>query len=194
MMTAVCDRAHPQVSGIHRAVSVAGWGGIVLPATRVSGYQVYPVVTIDQVAWEMRVKSGCGPELTRSTLALWESWMPEMGAAPPPSAIAIEGFVSTVRPSAALCALDSLAGYGAGLWLAPSRRPTSWTLREFDMADITVVAEVDHGPAVLVRGRAGRIETARRMTSTRLKEEQLFAWALASGYCCAAPESMTPTL
>ena len=194
MMTAVCDGVRAQLSGINRAVLAGGWGGVALPPTRVSGYQVYPVVSVDVIAWQERVDAGCGPELTRSTLALWESWLPDMGEAPPPSPIAIVGFVSTARPSAALCALDSLAGYGAGLWLAEGRQPTAWTLREFDMADITVVTDVDHSPAVLVRGRTGRIETARRMTSTRLKEEQLFALALASGCCCAAPESMTPTL
>jgi hypothetical protein len=175
-------------------VRAAAWGGVVLPRTRISDYLVFPVVEIDTQVWEERVAGGRGPELDRSTLGIWESWTTDMGASPPRPAVSIIGFVSTThKPADALNAFDSLAGYGAGLWLTSGARgPTAWTLSEFDLAEVCVVREQTGDFDVLVEGRRGPATTARRMASLRHKEELLFEWALTTGYSPANAGSTTP--
>ncbi|WP_280274101.1 hypothetical protein [Nocardia wallacei] len=182
-------------AGVEHGVEAAGWAGVVLPQTTVSDFTVFPVVEIDAEVWEERVKKGYGPELDRSTLVIWESWTTDLGEMPPRPAVSIVGLVSTAtRPADALYALDSLAGYGAGLWIATGvRGPTAWTLSKFDVVGVGVVAERSGGHEVLVEGRSGPIATARRLASTRHKEEQLFGWALATGYSPAGAVSTTPT-
>ncbi|MEU7634357.1 hypothetical protein AB0C34_31040 [Nocardia sp. NPDC049220] len=167
---------------VHTAIRAAGWRGRVLPQTQVSDYTVYPVIDVDSAVWAERVDKRQWPELDRSTLAIWEAWTADPGEAPPRSTVSIVGFVSTAsRPASALHALDSLAGYGAGLWIAPgSHGPSRWTLAEFDVADIWVVHTRSAHNTVLVQGRHGPISTARRLTSTRHKEELLFGQALVS--------------
>ncbi|MGO4612683.1 hypothetical protein AB4305_11620 [Nocardia sp. 2YAB30] len=165
---------------VHAGLRAAGWPGIVLPETRISDYTVYPVINIDPAVWTERVTKRQGPELDRSTLAIWEAWTADLGKPPLRSAVSIVGFISTAtRPASALHALDSLAGYGAGLWIASGLHgPTRWTLTEFDVADIWVVHTHSAQSTVLVQGRHGPISTARRLTSTRHKEELLFQQAL----------------
>ncbi|QIS23817.1 hypothetical protein [Nocardia terpenica] len=179
---------------VERGVHAAGWRGVALPRTKVSDFLVFPVVEIDAEVWAERIEKGQGPELDRSTLVIWESWTADLGEMPPSPAVSIVGFISTAtRPAEALYALDSLAGYGAGLWITTGvRGPTAWTLSEFDVAGVGVVAERAGGCAVLVEGRRGPIATARRLASTRHKEEQLFGWALATGYSPADAVSTTP--
>ncbi|NUS92119.1 MAG: hypothetical protein HOQ36_06840 [Nocardia sp.] len=151
------------------------------------------MIEIDTQVWEERVAGGHGPEPDRSTLGIWESWTTALGASPPRPAVSIAGFVSTAaKPTDALNALDSLAGYGAGLWLTSGvRGPTTWTLSEFDLAEIYVVREQSDDLDVLVEGRRGPVATARRMASLRHKEELLFGWALATGYSPANAGSTT---
>ena len=181
---------------VARGTHVGGWRGAVLPRTRVSDFAVYPVIDVDEQAWADRVADGPAPELDRSTLLVWESWTPDLGPMPPRSPLSIVGFVSTAaKPRDALHALDSLAGYGAGLWITcGARGPTSWSLSEFDLAGLGVVWQGESGIDLLLEGRAGPVATARRMASTRFKEESLFAWALATAYSPAAAASRTPTL
>ncbi|MGV9674330.1 hypothetical protein ACWDSJ_03525 [Nocardia sp. NPDC003482] len=184
--------APPQIED---AVRAATWCGVVLPRTKVSDFMVFPVVEIIPDAWTERLVNGYGPELDRSTLGIWESWTPDMGDPPPRSPVSIVGFVSTAMKAAdALHALDSLAGYGAGLWLTSgSRSPSAWTLSKFDVGGVAVVHEQAGNVDVLVEGRRGPIATARRMVSTRHKEEVLFGSALAIGYSPADAVSTTPT-
>ncbi len=176
-------------------VRVSGWPGVALPRTRVSDFAVYPVVKIDEQVWAERIANGHGPELDRSTLLIWESWTPDLGEMPPRSPLSIVGFVSTAeKPADALYALDSLAGYGAGLWITcGGRGPSPWSLSEFDLAGIGVVWDHDGDRDLLVEGRSGPVATAQRMASTRHKEELLFGWALATGYSSAVAVSTTPT-
>lgn len=166
---------------VHAGVHAAGWDGVVLPETKISDYIVHPVITIDPHVWADREAAGQRPELDRSTLALWEAWTADLGAPPPRPAVSIVGFVSTAtRASAALEALDALAGYGAGLWLVTgARRPRMLTLAEFDLAGLWVAHAHPTGHRVLVRGRHGPIDTAqRRGSAIRHKEELLFEHAL----------------
>ena len=117
------ERYEPVPRRVVEGVRVAGWGGVVLPRTRVSDYRVFPVVEIDSQVWEERIAGGHAPELDRSTLRIWESWTTAMGVSPPRPAVAIVGFVSTAgKPTDALNALDSLSGYGSGLWLTSGGR------------------------------------------------------------------------
>ncbi|WP_342213954.1 DUF4031 domain-containing protein [Nocardia wallacei] len=180
-VTTAQSLAIAEIRPMARAVEACGWSGVVLPRTRVSDFMVYPVVTIHRDVWATRVERGHGPELDRSTLALWESWTADLGEMPPRPAVSITGFATAAtKPQAALAALDSLAGYGAGLWIAPGRRgPAALTLGEFDLAGIWVVRNHSGRCEVVVEGRTGPIATARRMVSTRHKEEQLFGWAIA---------------
>jgi hypothetical protein len=75
------------------AVRAAGWSGVVLDPVRLSGRLVRPVVDILPAGWD-RVSAGVGPELDRSTLAMWESWPAGMGASPPGAPVRIVGFVA----------------------------------------------------------------------------------------------------
>lgn len=173
-----------QPGAVHAGVRAAGWDGVVLPETKISDYTVYPVITIDPHVWADREAAGQRPELDRSTLALWEAWTDDLGAPPPRPAVSIIGFVSTAtRAAVALDALDALAGYGAGLWIATgARRSQTLTLVEFDLAGLWVVHTHPTGPSVLVRGRYGPIDTARRRgPAIRHKEELLFDRALSLG-------------
>ncbi|BDD80320.1 hypothetical protein TPB0596_00830 [Tsukamurella pulmonis] len=168
------------MGSVTRAVEAAGWSGVVLPRTSVLGVSLFPVVAIDQAVWAERLTNNQPPEHDRSTLAVWESWFHELGDYPPRSPLTIVGFVSTAaQPQYALEALGRASGFGAGMWVTRAESPRSITLAEFDVADTWVVRERDS--AVLVEGRPGPAATARRMTSTRHKEEQLFAWALNVG-------------
>ena len=190
------------MAGGHAAVPEAvadgvrsiGWRGVVLPRTRVSDLAVYPVVDVDERVWVERLENGQGPELDRSTLLIWESWTAGLGEMPPGPPLSIVGFVSTAKkPRDALYALESLAGYGAGLWvMSGARGPSPWSLSEFDLAGLSVVWNHDGDVDQLVEGRDGPVATARRMASTRHKEELLFGWALATGHSPAVAVSPTP--
>src|SRR5690606_37010529 len=68
------------------------WPGIVMGAMRVAGRLVRPVVEALPAAVE-RLRVGAGPELDRSTLAMWESWQGDMGVPPPQPPVRIVGFV-----------------------------------------------------------------------------------------------------
>lgn len=196
MMSASVAGRHPVVPDrVVHGVRASGWRGVALPKTRVSDFAVYPVVEIDERAWAERVENGQCPELDRSTLRIWESWTSDLGEIPPRSPLAIVGFVSTAgKPADALFALDSLAGYGAGLWITCGPRgPSPWSLSEFDIAGAGVVWVRNGDGELLVEGRSGPVATARRMASTRHKEELLFGWALATGYSPAVAVSTTPT-
>lgn len=196
MMSVRVAGRHPAVPDwVVNGVRASGWRGVVLPRTRVSGFQAYPVVEIDEQTWAERVQNDHGPELDRSTLLIWESWTPDLGEMPPRSPLSIVGFVSTAEKSAdVLHALDSLAGYGAGLWITRGGRgPSPWSLSEFDLAGVGVVWVRNGDGDLLVEGRSGPIATARRLASTRHKEELLFGWALATGHSPVVAVSTTPT-
>lgn len=196
MMSASVTARHATVpASVVRGVQASGWTGVVLPRTRVSDFAVYPVVKVDEQVWAERVEYGHGPELDRSTLLIWESWTSDLGESPPRSPLSIVGFVSTaVKAADALYSLDSLAGYGAGLWITRGARgPSPWSLSEFDLAGVGVVWDHNGSRDLLVEGREGPVATARRMASTRHKEELLFGWALATGHSPAVAVSTTPT-
>lgn len=195
MSVSVANRHAAVPAWVVHGVQASGWPGVVLPRTRVSDFAVYPVVEVDEQVWAERVENGHGPELDRSTLLIWESWTADLGEMPPRSPLSIVGFVSCAeKPGDALYALDSLAGYGAGLWImCGARGPSSWSLSEFDLAGVGVVWDHNGGRDLLVEGRDGPVATARRMASTRHKEELLFGWALATGYSPAVAVSTTPT-
>lgn len=117
-----------------------------------------------------------------STLAVWEGWGADLGPMPPESAVAIIGFISTAAPRRALYGLDVLAGYGAGMVLATGvRRPTEWTVRECEVAGVSLVWSGGGECECLVEGRHGPTATARRTVASRQKEELLFAHVLGSG-------------
>jgi hypothetical protein len=165
-----------------RAAVAAGWRGIVLPQLRISGFAVFPVVEIDDEIAMQRLGADDHPETDMSTLAVWEGWSADLGPMPLASPVAITGFISTSPPQRALYALDVLAGYGAGLiLLRGTRRPTGWTLRECELAGVSVVWSRGTDCESVVAGRRGPVATARRTVSTRQKEEMLFAHALRSG-------------
>lgn len=169
---------------IAAAVEVAGWPGVALPRTRICGRLVYPVVDIDPDVWDERLQAGHLPELSRSTLKIWEGWTTDLGPMPPRTVLSIVGLVSDGRPQAALDTLCALGGAGGGLLVSTGLRgPTPVTLMECDFEDIGAVWVPPQGePRVLVRGRFGPVATARRIVLTRYYEEVLFQWALNTGY------------
>ena len=74
-----------------------------------------------------------------------------------------------------------MCGFGAGLVLT-ARRPSVWQLIQADVAGVWVTQiSQDNQPAVLVQGRTGPVETARRVAVTCHLEEALFAHAVKHG-------------
>lgn len=162
------------------AVSVVAWRGLVLGPTRLSGRLVQPVVEVLPAGLD-RVSAGVGPELDRSTLAMWESWTDEMGASPPGRPLRIVGFVAAGTWRCAVTTAAWLAGYGASLVVCRSV-PTSVRLSEADYRGITVVVVDEHLSAwVAVGGRSGPAPSAERTVAVRYREEYLFAEALSQG-------------
>lgn len=160
---------------VQRAVEAAGWPGFVLPATNVLGVRVVPVVELSGAV--ERLRRGQGPVRDLETLGLWEV-MPTPDTPPPP--LRIVGFVATAtRWDRALEQARSLSGLGAGMVLT-ARRTRSLSLMDADATGVWVVGipPVEPEPRLWVTGRAGPSATARRVTTTRQREESLFAHAL----------------
>ena len=181
LSTTTCGRPASELGRVATAVTAAGWTGEVLPLTEVSEQLVYPVIEMLPAAAE-RLLSHDGPELSRSTLAIWESWPCAGGVQPPWPPVEIIGFVSTAPWRPALVSLGRLAGYGAGMIL---RRvsPAAFNLLEADFAGIWVSSVSAAGAAkTLVRGRPGAVETARRTVGQRHHEELLFGHAITAGW------------
>lgn len=164
---------------VQAAVDAAGWKGIVLPYTRMSDYYGFPVISWSVGARE-RFRFGPGPVLVRPALVLWERWPLGVSSLPPPSPIDIVGWVSVSTWRPAMRATCALAAKGSMMILTP-KRPSMLRLCDADCAGIHVVQMgVDGDCEVLVQGRFGPVETARRTTNIRYWEESLFAHALAS--------------
>lgn len=171
-------RAGPTVGNVavaDRGRVVLGWGGFVLPAVRMSGGCVHPVIEWTPSA-EFRWVSGPEPEPDRATLSEWE-------CGGPGTAVRIVGFVHVGTPGAGVDRLKAVAGYGPGALIVRSvARVGAWTMAEADLAGLSVV-EVDRGGGrMALAGREGPVASARRSVATRLREEQLFEWALRVGH------------
>lgn len=165
----------PDVEG---ALDAAGWPGLPLPATDVLGVHVVPVVALTGAV--ERLDRGQGPVRDLETLELWEV-MPTPET--PPAPLRIVGFVATAtRWGRAVEQARSLSGLGAGMVLTP-RRAKSLSLLDADATGVWVVAvpPVETKPQLWVTGRTGPSATARRVTTTRQREESLFAHALDQG-------------
>lgn len=168
------------VAMVAAAVSVVAWRGLLLGPTRLSGRLVQPVVEILPAGLD-RVAAGVGPELDRSTLAMWESWTDRMGPSLPGRPLRIVGFVATGAWQRAVTTSAWLAGYGASLIVCRTV-PTSVRLSEADYRGITVAVVDEHLSAqVVVRGRSGPTPSAERTVAVRYREEYLFAEALSQG-------------
>lgn len=173
--------AHPVPDAVTAAVAVAGWPGIVLPRRRIGGYQLYPVVEVNEPVWRHRLQQGHGPEYVLSTLYLWESWSPDLGSMPPAPAVSIVGMVTdAVGARQARYGAAVARSLGAGLVIAAGPRgPSPITVMECDMAGVGLVWVNPGGPVQqMVAARMGSVATARRSHITRYFEELLFGWAL----------------
>lgn len=162
------------------AVAAVGWAGLVLDPMRLSGRLVVPVVEILRAGWD-RVLAGLGPELDRSTLAMWESARAGIGASPPGRPVRIVGFVAEGSWRCAVATAAWLAGYGPSLIVRRSV-PSSVHLSEADYLGISViVVGKDLSAAVVVRGRSGPVPSAGRTVAVRQREEFLFAATISQG-------------
>ena len=160
---------------LNKALEVARWPGVALPAAKVLGSVVIPVVAITGA--RERVKRGQGPLLDLETLDAWEA-MFDGGV--PAAPLRIVGFVSTAhRWSAAIEQVRSLGGLGAGMVISRARAH-ALPLMDADATGVWVVGvpPCEPQPRLWVTGRVGSVPTARRTAATRLMEEALFAHAL----------------
>jgi hypothetical protein len=156
------------------------WPGIVLEPMRLAGRLVRPVVQALPAATD-RIRVGVGPELDRSTLALWECWPADMGELPPPRPVRIVGFVAEGRWRVAVSTAAQLCGYGASVLVRRSV-PARVRLAEADYHGITViVVGSENPPSVAVAGRTGPVPGAERTVAVRHLEEKLFAQLLSQG-------------
>lgn len=171
-------RGAPPRAGVEGVLEAADWPGRPLPATHVLGVHVVPVVELTGAV--ERLNRGQGPVRDLETLELWEV-MPTTDT--PPAPLRIVGFVATAsRWDRALDQARSLSGLGAGMVLTP-RRTRSLSLMDADATGVWVVGlpPVEPEPRLWVTGRTGPSATARRVTTTRQREESLFAHALDHG-------------
>lgn len=176
---------------VQRAVDAAGWTGTVLPYSNLSSFAGFPVIAWTEGARE-RFQFGPGPVLVRQALTLWEGWPLGVSSLPPPSPLKIVGFVSVATWRPAFHAVCELAGKGAMMILTP-QRPSPLRLCDADYAGVHVVQVIDDGACeVLVKGRMGPIESARRTSNIRYWEESLFAHALASWREGVVPPQLLP--
>jgi hypothetical protein len=155
------------------------WPGIVMGAMRVAGRLVRPVVEALPAAVE-RLRVGAGPELDRSTLAMWESWQGDMGVPPPQPPVRIVGFVVEGRWRTAVSTATHLCGYGPSVLVRRSK-PAPVRLSEADYHGITVIVAGTDSPSVVVAGRTGPLPGAVRTVAVRHLEEVLFAELLSEG-------------
>jgi hypothetical protein len=157
------------------ALDALSWDGLVLPKVQLSGGAVYPVIAWTSAAYQ-RNTEGPKPILCRPTLAAWE-------ADGPKSAVRVVGFLHAASPAEGIGRLKAVAAYGPGaIVVAHASRMGRWTMSEADMAGISVVeARVGGTTNVVLRGRDAPLPTARRTVATRLREEQLYEWALHVG-------------
>lgn len=163
-----------------RAAKAAGWTGLVLPSSRVSSFQVFPVIEVLPEA-SLRLREGSHPELDASVLAMWETWPAEDTIQPPRSAVLLEGFILPYKWKAAIRAGTRLCGYGKVMALTGAngeRRCGSIRLMEADLAGITVVHVAGGGDAeLLMHGRQDRHPRAKRSVVDRYFEEMFFEQA-----------------
>lgn len=157
------------------ARATMGWPGFVLPPVRMSNGPIHPVVTWTDTA-EARWTDGPPPTSRRATLAEWET-------DGPPTAINIIGFMHIGSPTAGVDRLKAVAAYGSGALVVANLPRTAWTMAEADMAGLSVVEVRPDGRShMALAGRNGPVASARRTVATRLREEQLFEWALRAGH------------
>jgi hypothetical protein len=159
------------------AHELLAWGGFVLPLVGLPGGAVLPVVAWTRAA-TTRLEQGIPPNLCRYELAAWE-------AGGPGSAVEILGFLHHGAPAPGVARLKSVSGYGPGaLVVTDARRVSAWTLAEADMAGLSVV---EYGGRTVsaswvIHGNQAHAGPRRRTVSRRLREEQLFQWAIDSGF------------
>ena len=167
--------AHENLDAAELARQALGWAGVTLPAVRMSGGAVLPVV-----AWTASAASrwvfGPAPEPCRATLMQWESYGPS-------PAVHIAGFIHVGPAAAGIDRLKAVSAYGPGALVVRNvRRVSAWTMAEADVAGLSVVQVLRNGQVdVTLEGRRGPLTSARRTVATRLREEQLFEWALRVG-------------
>lgn len=158
------------------------WGGFTLPAVRMSGGPVLPVMMWTAAA-RSRWLDGPRPEADRSVLADWE-------LSGPPTAVRVVGFLHLGAPAAGIDRLKAVAAYGPGAVVVSSAaRVSELTLAEADVAGLSVVEVNRDIGRVIITGRPGPVVTARRTVATRLREEQLYELALRLG---AQPAAVAP--
>jgi hypothetical protein len=157
------------------ACAASRWAGFVLPRARMSGGVIHPVVAWTAAAAD-RWSEGNGPVACRPTLVEWE-------AGGPPSAIRIVGFIHVGSPVAGVDRLKAVSAYGPGILVVRDVSAVGrWTFAEADVAGLSVVeVRRDGHRRVELVGRGGPVAHARRSVATRLREEQLFDWALRAG-------------
>lgn len=166
------------VRQVHRQVFVIGEP---LPHLWLDGRAVTPVVTWDQEALRLRLRSGMGPILDRSVLRAATEGPP--GGAPP-GVLSLVGFIAADPPAKGGRTLARLSGYCRTVLAVPATVPLDpIAAAEFDLQGITVVAVTGAGTvSVVVPGEPGPAPGAASRTSwLRFREEQMFAAALQAG-------------
>lgn len=153
----------------------ARWPGVCLPAARVLGSVVIPVVSFTGA--RDRLDAGQVPLPHLETAEAWEL-MPTPRT--PPRPLTVVGFISTAAGwSPAIEQVRSLCGLGAGMVLSRSQA-SALPLMDADASSVWVVGipPCEPEPRVWVTGRVGPVSTATRTPVTRVFEEGLFAHAL----------------
>ncbi len=175
----------PEVLAARR---LAGLTGIVLPLVKFPCHQAYPVVTIYPAIYQHRVDAQLWPQPDRVILKKWEAWTPDSPEDQPPAPVlSIDGWITARQPRKTFGSGGLLSNFGAAdgtrIWVHTGpRKPMQHTLFDCDYRGFFVVhAPPGAEPTLLVEGCHGPPATASRCgVLTRVKEELLFAWSLAT--------------
>lgn len=165
------------------AAGALGWPGMTLPAQRLLGTRVVPVVTVDAAAHDRRRRDGsAGPMLDVDTLAVWE-W-PQAAGTCPPSVVRLRGVLVPAGRSWAAAAATARrwAGFAAAAIVLPTDEASRLCRLECGYAGIAIAAaSPERGVRLIQPGRPGRSDRARRRTLDRWLEEQLYGRLLSAG-------------
>lgn len=158
-----------------------GWDGAVLPAARVYGATVFPVVTWDDTVLDFRTRCGLGPVVERGRV---HQMLSPWGPGDPGDAVRPQGFVAVGTPSASRAGLVALSIYAPVASVVPA--PPGVAMWDALEASFYGVHVLEYGPdgtvEVTVRGCEGPNPSARAVPEqARLLREQMYDLAVRTG-------------
>lgn len=167
------DVAEDSRGVLEQVCQAAGLSGMILPALRVYGAVVRPVITWDLNVLAARVRQGRGPVLHRVGVRELVEGRPSAGTG---AVVRLNGVLACGSFQRSRPGLAALACFGRVIVAAPTPPgSTLWDSLECDYRGYTVIEVGERGAAVVVDGHPGADPSTRAVpVQERLLLEQLF--------------------